>query len=373
MKTMKTMNTIFALAVIFMVGCGKSPTQSAADKIDKSPKTVEYVSMPTFNWATSEYPSWSIIVTAAKAGLINGEKGKLGTLEEKWGVDVVLLIKDYDPCLALYATDATDAVCITNVDVLNASLGRPGTAICATSTSKKADKVIAVGFASFKDLVGKKIFGLDKSVSRYTTYRTAELSGVDPNSIQFVNLDPGAAAIALQNSTGDVEAICVWNPQAMETLRNKKESAVIADSGMIPEEVIDMVVIGNDSLKKEGGEKFAGLVCDVYYTICSHLNSPDQKIADAILTALGEDFCKLPLDDMRIIVQETSFYDTPEKGIALFSDDAFKTRMETIVVPTCVKIQMFDEGKSPPTIGYNDPSKQLNFSTKYMEMSQSKK
>ena len=39
---------------------------------------------------------------AAKAGLINPkEGGEPGSLEKKWGVDIVLHVKDYDPCVRL--------------------------------------------------------------------------------------------------------------------------------------------------------------------------------------------------------------------------------------------------------------------------------
>ena len=36
---------------------------------------------PVYSLAWSEYPSWSVFGVASEKGLINGEKGKLGTLE----------------------------------------------------------------------------------------------------------------------------------------------------------------------------------------------------------------------------------------------------------------------------------------------------
>lgn len=368
---MKYLSTIFAIAVMAVVGCNQQPAPKTTG--DNSSHTVEYTAIPTFNLGISEYPSWSIFATASKAGLINGKKGEQGTLEKKWNVDLVLQTMDYDPCMVAFSNNTADAVCITNIDILNLARGRKCTAIMPTSTSDGADKIIAIGFSQMKDLVGQKIYGLSKSVSQYSVYREAEKSGLDPNSIEFVNLDPAAAATALQTNTGDVKAICVWNPFAMQTLRNKKESVLVGDSKMIPEEIIDMIVVGDDSLAKEGGDRFAALICDTYYQINDHLNSADQKIADATLMVLSEDFFQLPLDDMKVIVTETRFYNTPNKGETLFGGDSFKKTMEEVVVPTCKKLQMFDNNAEPPTVGYNDATKQLNFSTKYIEMATSKK
>ena len=368
---------LLASAIVLMAGCGgetkpTSTTPSEAVSATSS-KTTATTGTPSFSVASSEYPSWSTLMVAAKAGLINGNKGgKPGTLEKKWNVDVVLEVKDYDPCLAMFANGAVDAVCMTNMDSLNPSLGRPCTAICPTSTSVGADKVIAVGYTSPEELKGQKVYGLAKSVSQYSYVRELEKRGLNPAEYPFENLDPAAAATALQSGSGEIKAICVWNPFALQTLRTNTKSKTICDSSEIPEEIIDMMVIGNDSLAKEGGEDFAACLCDTYYEVCKRLNDPDQTKADATLTALGEDFSKLPLEDMKIVVKETRFYDTPEKGKALFTSDSYKKTMETVVA-TCQKIEVLEKDKAPPSIGYNDEGKQLTFSTKYMEMAASKK
>ena len=91
-----------------------------------------------FSLAWSEYPSWSVFGVADKAGLIDAAEGKLGSVEEKWGVDIVLKQTDYDTCLTLYGSSTIDAVCITNMDVLAPALGRDSVAILPTSTSDGA-------------------------------------------------------------------------------------------------------------------------------------------------------------------------------------------------------------------------------------------
>jgi NitT/TauT family transport system substrate-binding protein len=343
------------LAVLVLVGCKKSGNGNGNAEL------------PVFNLATSEYPSWSTYMVAGKGDLINPKKGgEHGRLEKQWGVDVVLEVKDYDACLTMFGSGTADAVCMTNMDSLNPALTRACTAICPTSTSVGADKVIAVGVEKPEELKGMKVYGLEKSVSEYLFVRGLEKNNLNPADFSFANLDPAAAATALQTGSEKVKAICVWNPFALQTLRKNKDAKNIFDSSVIPEEIIDMVVIGNNSLKKEKGEAFAACLCDIYYEVNKQLESDDKKVADAALTALGEDFADLPLEDMRIVVKETRFYKTPEAGIKLFKDEKFQNETMPTVVKTCEKIGVLEEGKKP-TIGYGDSSKQLNFDPQYME------
>ena len=188
--------------------------------------------------------------------------------------------------------------------------------------------------------------------------------GENPADYKFQNLDPEAAALALQTGSNDVKSICVWNPFALQTLRKQKNATRILDSKAIPEQIIDMVVISNQSLAKSGGQNFADAVCATFYAINEKLADPNT--ADATTKALGEDFSSLNLDDMRICLRETSFYSTPQDGTKLFKSEKFQNTTMPAVVKTCQEIGALDAGTSP-TIGYNDSTKQLNFSTAAME------
>lgn len=353
--------TLFGLfiSVVALVGCG-SGDDAAKQASTSSAK------LPVFTLATSEYPSWSTYMVAGKAGMINQEEGgEHGPLEKKYGVDLVLQIKDYDTCLTLYANGSSSAVCMTNMDSLNPALGRPSTVVMPTSQSLGADKVIAVGMTKPEELKSVKVYGLAKSVSEYLFVRGLEASNLDPAEFQFENLDPAPAATALQTGSEEIKAICVWNPFAMQTLRTAPNAVTIYDSSLIPEEIIDCVVVGNDVLKQDKGAEFATLVCEVFYEVNKKIASSDAKVADATLTALGEDFSNLPLADMKKIIKETKFYMTPADGVQLFSDGKFQSETMPTVVSTCEKLEILEAGKTP-SIGFGDSSKQLNFDSQYM-------
>jgi NitT/TauT family transport system substrate-binding protein len=284
---------------------------------------------PDFSLAWSEYPSWSAFGVADVVGIIDGEKGKLGRVERKWNVDIVLRQADYDPCLVMYGAKQVDAVCITNMDVLNPSLTRPSVAILPTSTSFGADACLVSGdITDIKQLKDKQTYGLAKTVSEYTFFRNLEMAGEDPREYRFVNRDPAAAALGFQQKRSGVDAIVVWNPFVLESLNKRSDARVLFDSTSIPGEIIDMVVMSQESLDKPGGEAFACAVIDAFYELNKMLE--DEKTRDRTLLALGEKFSNLDLQSMRKVVQQTKFYATPEEAIKLFESKELPETMKQV-------------------------------------------
>jgi NitT/TauT family transport system substrate-binding protein len=319
-------------------------------------------------------------------GLIDGKAGAQGTVEKKWNVDVVLKEADYDTCLTLYGSGTVDASCQTNMDSLAPALGRPSVAILPTSTSVGADACITVGIDSLEDLKGKTTYGLEKSVAQYAFERCLTKQGQDPADFPFRNMDPGAAAQAMQTGQANIDSIQVWNPFVLQTVRTRDGAKVLFDSSTIPEEIIDMVVIGKDSLSKPGGQDFACCVIDTFYQTCTSLgaalgNDPltedqakevvaklteDQRKA---LVALGAKFSNLPDVDMCQVVRATRFYKTANEGIGLFTNANFQGTTMPTVTTFCVDHGIVD---SKPTVGFADSAASLNFDPQFMQKVSSK-
>lgn len=321
---------------------------------------------PQFSLAWSEYPSWSAFGVASEFKFIDGKEGKLGPIEKKWKVDIVLKEADYDSCLVMYGSSQCDAVCITNMDVLNPSLTRPSVAILPTSTSYGADACIVSGTISdVKQLKGKNVYGLAKTVSEYCFVRNLELLGEKEADYRFTNMDPAAAAVAMQQKKEGYDAIVVWNPFVLETLNRRKDAKVLFDSTKIPGEIIDMVAMAKTSMDKPGGEAFACAVIDAFYTINREMANPETR--DETLIALGEKFSNLNLQSMRKVVKQTQFYDTPEKGIKVLTDEATKNIMSH-VVRFCMDHDIVSE---KPTIAYSSvsesPEASLWFDASYIK------
>lgn len=328
MKTSRSLLAAFALLIVSSSG------GFAADP-------------PSFSLAWSEYPSWSVFGVADAFKLIDGDKGKLGPIEEKWGVDIELKEAEYDPCLTMYGSGQADAVCITNMDALNPALTRPSVMILPTSTSFGADACIVVdGIDDVKQLRGKKVYGLAKTVSEYCFVRNLELLGEKEKDYKFANMDPGAAAVAMQQKQKGIEAIVVWNPFVLETLNKRKDVKVLFDSTKIPNEIIDSVVVAQSSLEKPGGKEFACAVIDTFYAVNRRMS--DAETGDETLVALGEKFSHLDLESMKKVVQQTKFYSTPEAGVSLLTGSELPEIMKK-VVEFCVSHEITG---SAPTLGY---------------------
>ena len=308
--------------------------------------------LPTFSLAWSEYPSWSVFGVANEVKLINGKKGEVGSIEKKWGVDIELKEADYDTCLVMYGSGKCDAVCITNMDALIPSLTLPSVGILPTSTSFGADACIVTNnITDVKQLKGKKVYGLAKTVSEYCFVRNLEILGEKEKDYNFTNMDPGAAALAMQQKNEGFEAIVVWNPFVLETLNKRKDAKVLFDSTTIPGEIIDMVVVAQASLDKPGGDQFANAVIDTYYSLNERIADPATR--DDTLIALGEKFSHLDLQSMKKVVKQTQFYSTAPEGVKVLSDDKTKDIMKK-VVKFCVDHEIVDRA---PSVGYGSKEK----------------
>src|SRR5262245_14606697 len=346
-------------------------TRATATALAMISTSTALAAAPSFSLAWSEYPSWSVFGVAHATKLINGEAGQQGTIEKKWNVDIVLKEAEYDPCLTMYGAAQCDAVCITTLDALNPSLSRPSVVILPTSTSFGADALIVPNtITDIKQLRGKKIHGLAKSVSEYCFNRNLELLGEKPAEYKFTNMDPGAAAVAMQQKQKEIEAIIVWNPFVLETLNKRKDTHVLFDSTKIPNEIIDSVVMAQTLLDKRGGKDFAYAVIDTYYTINRRL--ADAATADDTLIAIGEKFSHLNLEAMKKVVQQTKFYATPQEALALMNGAELK-RLTERVTDFCVKQEIVSKS---PKVGFGTKAETgnvaLRFDPSYIKLTQEK-
>ena len=327
--------------------------------------SVRAADAPAFSLAVSEYPSWSgTFLTACDLGLIDGAEGKLGPLEKKWQVDLVIKDTDYDSCITLFVNGNVDAACLTNIDSLAPSVSRPAVAVLPTSTSAGADACLAQpAIADVKQLKGVTVRGLAASVSQYAFDKGLQALGENPKDYTFENLDPVQVGVALQS--GKIEAGITWNPVVLETLKANPKLRRLFDSSLIKGHIIDMVTASRQSLEREGGKRWACAMVDVYYTVCGLMDN--DKTRDKTLTAMGARFAKLGLEDMRVIVRETQFYSTPAKGLALFEGQELRKVMTDHVVPWTLDRGLVDKAKMPAVAYGSDPKANLCFDPQYIK------
>jgi ABC transporter binding protein (urea carboxylase system) len=339
---------------------GTPPPNPAPNGL-KDPKDAK-----AFTLAWSEYPSWSTFGVAHEAGIIDGREGRYGDIERKWNTDIILKEADYDSCLGLYGSGKADAAALTNMDTLPLTVGRNTVGLMPTSTSVGADALIVTdNIKNIRQLRGKDVRGLELTVSEYMFVRNLELLKENEKYYKFSNMDPGAAAVAMQQKQKGVEAIAVWNPFVLDTLAKRDDVHVLFDSSTIPGEIVDMIVMSQDALNRPGGKEFAHAVIDTFYEVSRRIE--DESTGDETLVALGQKFSDLNLEQMKKVVTQTQFYKTPDDGIALFKGEKIKGVMEK-VTKFEKDHEMLENGT--PKVGYGpegDDSVTFRFDPTYME------
>ncbi|MDD2717807.1 MAG: hypothetical protein PHW04_18120 [Candidatus Wallbacteria bacterium] len=311
------MNRMFKTVLFLGIMLAVSMLQAAPAKV------------PAFTLAWSEWPGWSVFGVAHELKLIDGAVGKLGSLEVQYNIDIVLKEMDYDPCITAYGSSQVDAACLTNMDTLPGCLGRKSVAILPNDTSFGGDMCIVVGIDKLEDLKGKTVYGLEKSVSQYLFSRNLEMKNIPETDVKWINMDPGAAALAMQQSNPDYKAIVVWNPFCLQTLNTRKDAKVLFDSTTIPGEIIDLVVVGQDALDRDGGDRFAQAVIDAYYKVMEKLENKDT--ADKTLIMIGEKFSNLKLEEMKKVKTGTKYITTAKEAYDFFTSEKIKETMDKVV------------------------------------------
>jgi NitT/TauT family transport system substrate-binding protein len=360
---MKAMNKFYSFGLMAAAIAGCTPSKPTAP-VGNAPKAAAPATAApkTFSLAWSEYPSWSIFGVADEVGLIDGKAGAMGSIEKKYNVDIKLELATYDQCITLYGNSQADAVCITNIDILGAAGSRNSVAIMPTSTSNGADACIAAGIDSVDALAGKTTRGLEKSVSQFCFDRCLEKLGKKPADFPFAQMDPEQAAQAFQGKDNKIQSIMVWNPFVMQSLRTRTDAKVLFDSSSIPEEIIDMVVVGRDSLSKPGGNDFARAVIETFYAMNQRMADP--KTSDKTLIGIGARFAKLELEDMKTVVKQTRFYSTPDQAIELFAKTEFQKETMPIVSKFCVQYGLTPK---PVEVSFGSGKGLIDFDSQYLK------
>ena len=128
-----------------------------------------------------------------------------------------------------------------------------------------------------------------------------------------------------------------------------------------------MVVMGADSLAKEGGDRFAACIADTFYEFAKRADDPAQR--SEMLVALGEKFSDLDAAAMEKVLEATVFYKTADAGLAVFSGAEVKATM-TKVVDFCTSHDIVDKA---PAIGYGKGAEgDFVLDPSYMEAAKSK-
>lgn len=268
---------------------------------------------------------WSIYVGWMPWGY-GAEQGIVKKWGKKYGLDIeVVQINDYIESINQYSAGEFAACTMTNMDALTipAAGGVDSTALVVGDFSNGNDGVVLKGKKNLADIKGQKVNLVELSVSHYLLARGLETVGLSEKDLTVVNTSD-ADMVAIYG-TKDVTAVATWNPLLSE-IETMPDSYKVFDSSKIPGEIIDLLVINTDTLKKN--PKLGKALVGAWYEIMATMSGSDktaEKAKTSMAVASGTD-----LKGYESQLASTEMFYTPQKALELTMSKKLVTTMENV-------------------------------------------
>ena len=323
---------------------------------------------PTFTVGWSIYAGWTPYHYMNKTGLLR-------KWADKYNVTIKVQRFDYAPSLDAFVAKNIDACTMTNMEALDmpAASGVPTTAIIIGDYSNGNDALLARSGVTLKDLSGKKLLLVQKTVSEYLFDRAMAINGQKDaiKKVKLVNTSDSDIAAAFINDKSS-SAVVTWKPMVSQ-IAQQKGVVSLFNSSQIPGEILDLTVVRTDVLAKPEGQRFAKALAGAWYEMMSLMSAANN---DKVLTTIAEGSADTLVSYKEQISTTKMFY-TPKAAVDFGAAADFKTKM-ALVRQFC-----FDHGllgaqtKSVDDVAIQYPDGQvqgkadrvrLKFSNEFMQM-----
>src|SRR5689334_18982783 len=207
---------------------------------------------PAFTVGWSIYAGWTPYHYMAKSGILR-------KWADKYNVTIKVQRFDYAPSLDAFVARNIDACTMTNMEALDmpAASGVPTTAILIGDYSNGNDALLVRNGAQLKDLAGRKMLLVQKTVSEYLFDRAMTIGGLRDQikKVRVVNTSDSDIATAFI-ADSSASAVVTWKPMVSQ-IAKQKGVASLFDSSKLPGEILDLTVVRTDVLARPDGQKFA--------------------------------------------------------------------------------------------------------------------
>ena len=327
---------------------------------------------PTFTAGWSIYAGWTPYHYMAQSGILR-------KWADKYNVTIKVQRFDYAPSLDAFVAKNIDACTMTNMEALDmpAASGVPTTSIIIGDYSNGNDALLARGGLQMKDLSGKKLLLVEKTVSEYLFDRAMTINGMRDKIKQtrLINTSDSDIATAFI-ADASASAVVTWKPMVSQILKQKGITSLF-DSSKIPGEILDLTVIRTEVLNRPdgAGKRFAQALAGAWYETMAQMSATGPA-ADKTLTAIAQG-SQDTLASYKEQLSTTKMFYTPQSALDFGNSAELKQKM-ALVRQFC-----FDHGllgKSTKSvddvaIGYPDGSVQgkadrvrLRFDSTFMQM-----
>src|SRR6266700_2459153 len=172
---------------------------------------------PTFTVGWSIYAGWTPYHYMNKAGILR-------KWADKYNVTIKVQRFDYAPSLDAFVARNIDACAMTNMEALDmpAASGVPTTVVLIGDYSNGNDALLVRSSLQLKDLAGKKLLLVQKTVSEYLFDRAMTINGLrdEIKRVRLVNTSDSDIATAYIGDTS-ASAVVTWKPMVSQILKQK--------------------------------------------------------------------------------------------------------------------------------------------------------
>jgi NitT/TauT family transport system substrate-binding protein len=331
-----------------------------------------YAQKPTFTVGWSIYAGWTPYYYMNKAGILR-------KWADKYGIAIKVQRFDYAPSLDAFVARNIEACAMTNMEALDmpAASGVPTTVVLIGDYSNGNDALLVRNGLQMKDLAGKKMLLVQKTVSEYLFDRAMTLGGLRDQikRVRMVNTSDSDIATAFIGDTG-ASAVVTWKPMVSQ-LAKLKGVASLFNSSQIPGEILDLMVVRTDVIDRPdgSGQKFAKALAGAWFEMLAQM-SVKGPAGDKVLAAIAEG-SQDTLESYKEQLSTTKMFYTPQSAVEFGASADLKKKMDL------VRLFCFDHGllgantKSVDEVAirYSDSSVQgkadrvrLVFDLSYMKM-----
>ena len=275
----------------------------------------------TVGW--SVYAGWTPYYYLNKAGILK-------KWADKYGINIKVQRFDYAPSLDAFVAKNIDACTMTNMEALDmpAASGVPTTSILIGDYSNGNDALLVRNGLQMKDLPGKKLLLVEKTVSEYLFDRALTINGMRDQikKVRLINTSDSDIATAFISDTS-ASATVTWKPMVSQILKQKGITSLF-NSSQIPGEILDLTVVRTDVLAKPDGQKFAKALAGAWYEVLG-LMSAKSPGTDKVLAGIAEG-SQDTLDSYKEQLSTTKMFYTPQSAVGFGSSPELKQKMDLV-------------------------------------------
>ena len=280
---------------------------------------------PTFTVGWSVYAGWNPYFYMQKSGILK-------KWADKYGIVIKVQRFDYAASLDSFVAKNIDACTMTNMEALDmpAASGVDSSVIIAGDYSNGNDQVLTRNGVSFQQLPAQRVMLVQKTVSEYLLERGMVLNGqtAQLGKLKLVNTSDSDIVPAFMNNASN-EVVVTWKPLVSQILVDKGVHSIF-DSSKIPGEILDLLVVRTEVLKRADGSgvKFAKAITGAWYETLSRMTNagPMQAQALQVSAAAGGD----TVASYREQLKTTALFSTPQTAADFTTGGAVKEKMDLV-------------------------------------------